>query len=411
MEAPYGSWTIARRRAADRRGRGRPRLAAGRRRGRLLGRDAPPGGRPIRDRAARPGREPSQTSRRPASTPARWCTSTAAACTVAFLNESGGESVVFSDFADQRLYRQDLEPGSSAARRAERARAAARWSAPRPITPAPPAPRAWRYADGDVSPDGRLLVCVRERHEEDGVVNDLVALPADGARAPVRRGRRPRLLRRTADQPRRRPSRLSVLGPPAHAVGRHRAAPRLRWTRRAAAAPRPSSPAVRASRSSSPPGRPHGDLHFVSDRNGWWNLYRSTTANGRDDRRSGMLARRRVRQAPLGVRPRQPRHAARRPRRRVLHARRRRPPRRPRGRRLARARPSTPRRSSPWRAPASRVADRRGQPDEQLGGPRSSTRMTAPSRSSGAAATTRSTRASSRGRSRSPFRPRTNRGR
>ncbi len=31
----------------------------------------------------------------------------------AFLNESGGESVVFSDFADQRLYRQDLEPGSA----------------------------------------------------------------------------------------------------------------------------------------------------------------------------------------------------------------------------------------------------------------------------------------------------------
>ena len=57
-------------------------------------------------------------------------------------------------------------------------------SEPRPITPEPPAPRALRYADGRVTPDGRTLVCVRERHEGDEVVNELVALPADGSAEP-----------------------------------------------------------------------------------------------------------------------------------------------------------------------------------------------------------------------------------
>ena len=69
---------------------------------------------------------------------------------VAFLDSDGGESVIFSDQADQRLYRQDLRPAGAAQ--------PASWTAPRPITPAPPAARAHRYADGRVTPDGRLLV-------------------------------------------------------------------------------------------------------------------------------------------------------------------------------------------------------------------------------------------------------------
>jgi dipeptidyl aminopeptidase/acylaminoacyl peptidase len=69
----------------------------------------------------------------------------------------------FTNWADQRLYR--LVPGEE----------------PKPITPEPPAPRSWRYADGDVSPDGQWIVCVRERHEADGaVVNEIVKLPAGG---------------------------------------------------------------------------------------------------------------------------------------------------------------------------------------------------------------------------------------
>ncbi len=74
--------------------------------------------------------------------------------------------VYFSNFDDQRVYR--LEPGFT----------------PRPITGEPPSPRAWRYADPVVTPDGSALVCVREREGADGVVNDLVLLDARGAAPP-----------------------------------------------------------------------------------------------------------------------------------------------------------------------------------------------------------------------------------
>jgi dipeptidyl aminopeptidase/acylaminoacyl peptidase len=108
---------------------------------------------------------------------------------VAFRDENGGESVVFSDQADQRLYRQDLRPaGEEGPDRSEGSAGEAppaAWSTPRPITPAPPAARGHRYADGRVTPDGRLLVSVRERHEAGGeVVNDLVSLPTDGSAEP-----------------------------------------------------------------------------------------------------------------------------------------------------------------------------------------------------------------------------------
>ena len=55
--------------------------------------------------------------------------------------------VFFSNFTDQRLYRQT--PGEP----------------PTPITPEPGAPRALRYADATLSSDGKRLVCVREWHE------------------------------------------------------------------------------------------------------------------------------------------------------------------------------------------------------------------------------------------------------
>ncbi len=71
--------------------------------------------------------------------------------------------VYFSNFADQRLYR--IDPGTS----------------PRAITNEPKHPRARRYADPVVSPDGNHLICVRERHEADAVINDLVVLATDGS--------------------------------------------------------------------------------------------------------------------------------------------------------------------------------------------------------------------------------------
>lgn len=202
---------------------------------------------------------------------------------VAFRNEGGGESVIFSDAADQRLYRQDLEPGAdrpggrpeagAASPIRDAPLAAPRWTAPRPLTPAPPAPRAWRYADADVTPDGRLLVCVRERHAADGVVNDLVALPTDGSAAPV-------VVAAGHDffaAPR--------LGPD----GRHLAGlcwdhPRMPWdgTELWVAAlgddGRQRAAVLLAGGETEsvvqPRWTPGGDLLFVSDRSGWWNLYR-----------------------------------------------------------------------------------------------------------------------------------------
>jgi dipeptidyl aminopeptidase/acylaminoacyl peptidase len=78
-----------------------------------------------------------------------------------------GRTVYCSNFDDSRLYRID---GVGAA--------------PRPITPEPPAPHGWRYADGRVFAGGRLIVCVRESHGDGEPVNELVALPADGSGEP-----------------------------------------------------------------------------------------------------------------------------------------------------------------------------------------------------------------------------------
>jgi dipeptidyl aminopeptidase/acylaminoacyl peptidase len=74
--------------------------------------------------------------------------------------------VVYSRFADGRLYRTDGGDDAS------------------PLTPEPPEPRADRYADIRATPDGDRLYCVRERHHGPGTdeeaVNELVTLPADG---------------------------------------------------------------------------------------------------------------------------------------------------------------------------------------------------------------------------------------
>jgi len=78
-----------------------------------------------------------------------------------------GNTVFCSNFDDSRLYRIDA-PGAE----------------PRPITPEPPTPHAWRYADGRVFADGRLIVCVRESHGEGEPVNEVVVLPADGSEEP-----------------------------------------------------------------------------------------------------------------------------------------------------------------------------------------------------------------------------------
>jgi len=185
------------------------------------------------------------------------------------VNEYGGGAyavhagtLFFSNFADQRLWRQD--PGEP----------------PRPITSEPERPVALRYADARVTPDGALLVCVRESHDEAGrVVNELVAMPTDGSGAPwVLAGGRdfyasPRLspdASRLAwlewDHP-RMPWDGTELKVADLSGGVLAGEPRL-------VAGGPSESVFQ------PEWSPGGALHFVSDRTGWWNLYREQEASG-----------------------------------------------------------------------------------------------------------------------------------
>lgn len=74
-------------------------------------------------------------------------------------------TLVFANFADQRLYR--LDPGGG----------------PVPLTPVPDVPAGLRYAELQLTRPGEVW-CVRETHREDGsVARDLVAVPLDGAAA------------------------------------------------------------------------------------------------------------------------------------------------------------------------------------------------------------------------------------
>ena len=167
-------------------------------------------------------------------------------------------AVIFSNFADQRLYRQDSG------------------EQPRPITQFPASGRAdaMRYADGVFDrPRGRMI-CVREDHTGEGeAVNALVGVDLAGAVSP-------KILVAGNDfysTPRLGPEgdRLAWL------TWRH---PNMPWVstelwagelltdgaigsaRRVAGGPEESVV--------QPEWSPEGDLTFVSDRDGWWNLFR-----------------------------------------------------------------------------------------------------------------------------------------
>jgi dipeptidyl aminopeptidase/acylaminoacyl peptidase len=166
-----------------------------------------------------------------------------------------GETVYFCHDADQRIHR--IEPGGS----------------PVPITPAPATKFGLRYADLRVTPDGRWVVCVRERDGDREHVNDLVAVPADGSGEP-------RLLASGHDfysSPRVSPdgTRLAWL------TWDH---PRMPWEGSelwiAELAPGATLSGERlvaggaAEAIVQPEWSPEGVLHYSSDRSGWWNLYR-----------------------------------------------------------------------------------------------------------------------------------------
>jgi dipeptidyl aminopeptidase/acylaminoacyl peptidase len=179
------------------------------------------------------------------------------------VHEYGGGSfcvhegvVFFSNLSDQRVYRQD--PGTP----------------PHPISPEPVIPRGLRYADGCVTPDGTRLFLVREMHETDGeVTNEIISLPTDGEGQPevVASGHdffaSPRVDREG--------QQLAWL------AWDH---PQMPWdgTELWTAAIDADGQLVSAKRLAGgtqesilqPEWSPEGRLHFVSDRSGWWNLYR-----------------------------------------------------------------------------------------------------------------------------------------
>jgi dipeptidyl aminopeptidase/acylaminoacyl peptidase len=150
-----------------------------------------------------------------------------------------GETVFFSHWDDQRLYRRD--PGGS----------------PVPITPEGP----YRYADGRALPDGSAIVCVRETHGEGEPVNEVVRVPLDGgAPEPIASGRD------FYASPRPSPDGRALCW----LCWDH---PNMPWDgcelwvgeRRVAGGPDESI--------WQPDWSPAGELHWVSDRTGWWNLY------------------------------------------------------------------------------------------------------------------------------------------
>jgi dipeptidyl aminopeptidase/acylaminoacyl peptidase len=156
---------------------------------------------------------------------------------------------------DQRLYRIDEDRD------------------PVPITAVPPTPASLRYADLRVTSAGQLLVCVRERHQGGEVVNELVALPADGSADPwvLASGHDFYAAPRPSPDGRHlawvswdRPCMpwdgadlwVADLGPDG----------RLGPARHVAGGPQESVV--------QPEWSVEGILYFVSDRSGWWNLYR-----------------------------------------------------------------------------------------------------------------------------------------
>lgn len=165
------------------------------------------------------------------------------------------DTIFFSNFKDQRLYRQDAAGD------------------PKPVTPEPTAPAALRYADGRVTPDGKTIICVRERHEQGReAINEIVGLLADGSNEPsvIVSGYDFYSFPRIDSQGKRL----------AWTCWRH---PQMPWdgtelwvadlsasaeisnARRVAGGPRES---IFQSE-----WAPNGILYFVSDRTGWWNLY------------------------------------------------------------------------------------------------------------------------------------------
>jgi dipeptidyl aminopeptidase/acylaminoacyl peptidase len=156
------------------------------------------------------------------------------------------ETFYASSFEDGRVYR--LSDGS-------------------PVTPQPTEPNALRYADGVVTQDG-TTICVRESHGE-AVVNELVAFPADGSADPwvIASGRDFYMAPRVSPDG----ERLAFL------AWDHPLLPFIGcelWTARVDGSEAQHVAGGADESIFQPEWSPDGTLHWVSDRDNWWNLYR-----------------------------------------------------------------------------------------------------------------------------------------
>ena len=160
--------------------------------------------------------------------------------------------ILFVDFSDQRLYRQRLG------------------EEPVAIVPEPETPAGLRYADFRLCPDGRTVVAVREVHGEGEPENQIVALALDGSGEPT-------VLASGRDFysfPRVSPDGARL----AWTCWDH---PNMPWDGTELwVAPLEDTAAAQLVAGGpeesifQPEWDAAGRLHFVSDRDGWWNLYR-----------------------------------------------------------------------------------------------------------------------------------------
>ncbi|MEV5651007.1 S9 family peptidase [Nocardia sp. NPDC052254] len=168
----------------------------------------------------------------------------------------------FVDWADQRLYRLERD------------------GVPVALTPEPATPRGDRYADGAFDPGGATVVAIRERHPAAGrgaidVRNEIVRLAAD-------RPSEPEVLFSGTDfvaAPRLSPDGglLAVVAWDHPSMPWDDTVLRVRDLRTGTDTVVAGGPGESVQE---PRWRPDGSLLFLSDRGGWWNLYRWTPGGG-----------------------------------------------------------------------------------------------------------------------------------